>query len=83
MRRATWVKASYKSIDDGLDELQKFHLSQELRKDHSRQTKSIRSIAKEKAFKTRVRWFFEEALMVAGLFLVCLFIVVALFIWQL
>ncbi|WP_145949570.1 hypothetical protein [Paenibacillus sp. Y412MC10] len=78
MARATWVNTAYKSIYDGLDDLQSHFLSQELMKNHSRPTKILRTIAKVRAFKQRVKWILQEATIVFGIFLVATFGAVAL-----
>lgn len=79
MARATWMKnAEYKSIYEGLDDLQCHFLSQEMSKNHYRPTKILRSLAKVRAFKQRVKWILQEAMVVIGLFLVVAFGAVAL-----
>jgi len=82
MTRATWVNAKYKSIDEGLDELQKEFLSLELSKDHSRPVSVLRSLAKANAFKQKVRWFMQDALLVAGMLMIVAFTAAVLFISQ-
>lgn len=78
----TW-SVGYKSIDEGLDELQRFYLRQELLKDHGRSVNIIRAVAKSKALKTRIKWVLKEAMVVTGIFMVIIFVAVAFIIMSL
>ncbi|QNR65118.1 hypothetical protein IAQ67_14440 [Paenibacillus peoriae] len=83
MKKETWANTTYLSIEHDLDDLQKFFLSQELHNNHARPINLLRSIAKAKAFKQRVRWFFQEAMILLGIVIVLMFIEVALIVIQL
>ncbi len=83
MKKVTWANTTYLSIDHDLDDLQKFYLTQELNNNHARPITLLRSIAKAKAFKQRVRWFFQEAMILLGIIIVLIFIEVTFIVIQL
>ncbi|KJD42621.1 hypothetical protein [Paenibacillus terrae] len=83
MKKETWENTTYLSIDHDFDELQKFFLNQELLQNHARPINVLRSIAKAKAFNQRVRWVFQEAMIVLGILIALVFIEVALVVIQL
>ncbi|MBP1932036.1 hypothetical protein [Ammoniphilus resinae] len=71
------------SIYKGLNELQIHFLQEELKKDHRRSQLTLRRIAKKRAIGQRIKWMFEETLImfsIVGFFAAC---VLSIVVWNL
>jgi hypothetical protein len=70
------------SMYRGLNSLQSYFLSEEIRKDNNRPVSTLRHIAKKKAFAQRVKWLMEETLTVMAIFGVVAISIISILIWN-
>lgn len=70
------------SMYDGLNELEKEFLRKEIQKDFRRPAKTLRRIAKKKAWSQQVKWKLEEIGTIVGIFSFVALIVLSFLIWN-
>lgn len=71
-------RSTYVSMDEGLSQIQKKYLQEEILKNHNRPTAELRQLAIQKAAERKTNRFFSEIMALVGLGISILFIAAVL-----